>query len=164
MPGAATWRLVGSRRTRAGPAIERGGRRVAGDVIGAEVAAQRPILESLTSRPAPNPVTGRVQDSLQETCQKVAGQNGCAYVVCHRTVRGRFDEDRIRLPRLECGEDCRQSTVVAASDAADRDLIDFLDDALEDIGPQATSARVNGPSFKTPCRPALPGDVQRRIE
>lgn len=40
--------------------------------------------------------------------------------------------------RSEFGEEHRrQSAVVAASDAADRDLIDFLDAALDDMGRQA---------------------------
>ena len=44
----------------------------------------------------------------------------------------------VRARRLEFGEECQhQSAVVAASDAADRDLIDFLDAALDDMGRQA---------------------------
>ena len=47
----------------------------------------------------------------------------------------RAEPQGVRARRTEFGDECqRQSAVVAASDAADPDLIDLLDAALEDMG------------------------------
>ena len=60
----------------------------------------------------------------------------------HDALRGAgsdpVEPQGVRTGGSEFGDECqRQSAVVAASDAADRDLIDFLDAALEDMERQA---------------------------
>ena len=54
----------------------------------------------------------------------------------------RVEPQGVRAGGSEFGDECqRQSAVVAASDAADRDLIDFLDAALDDVGRRMNKVR-----------------------